>query len=203
MNLNDKVLCEQSIFSTWRINWAEVFRTHVYSAHTTLYNQVKPKLVIRSLKSKKFVILLHRAITMEAIIQTMIEPIYVELTSQRQRHHIGFCPWRPFGLTLMSCSPLTSSSYLDDPADFRRADVTKAMTSHRLLPRASFGFGLDVDGVFPVDVLQLLGVEDGHEVFLADLPGFQRDGGHEGSFWLHVTGQQQIKGQMMMMISFV
>lgn len=48
--------------------------------------------------------------------------------------------------------------------------------------------GLDVDVVGAVDTLQLLGVEDGNDLFLSGLDGLQPQGGQEGPFALHVSG---------------
>ena len=48
--------------------------------------------------------------------------------------------------------------------------------------------GLDVDVVGAVDTLQLLGVEDGDDLFLSGLDGLQPQGGQEGPFALHVSG---------------
>lgn len=48
--------------------------------------------------------------------------------------------------------------------------------------------GPDVDVVGAVDTLQLLGVEDGDDLFLSGLGGLQPQGGQEGPFALHVSG---------------
>ena len=48
--------------------------------------------------------------------------------------------------------------------------------------------GPDVDVVGAVDTLQLPGVEDGDDLFLSGLGGLQPQGGQEGPFALHVSG---------------